>query len=417
MHRPHPFIQIFKPNEQAMKVIEDMDTPEGKNILSLGVGDFHDEKFFAAHGCNVTAIEANREKYEKYTQGFSAINVKWGHIERIIPHLSIYEEGKYDVVYARLSLHYFGREELEEIFTAIEKLLAPGGKLYLTVKTKDDPHYRRSVHVEGKHEDEKTWLLRYMDPQLNEFFSRQFFDTEGKRIAYYLSKSMLQLADKRLVEEVLPQTAVENIIDDHPSQLLEVTATKPSSGGRIPIESIFRDGKLNIFLLEKLLTEEASSILKQMRGSDDIAVRILFFGSGKYMSDDSGWVELRAVSDFDPCVAFNDKPKDISGYRLFRAARDKALRRVRGYRAKRALMRELESRKILDKRHLLVLGKDDDIVARTLASIQIFSILLPMNPRQENLLNEAIKSKIKRAIQLLYYAGDKALYIRYRDEF
>jgi len=254
----------LKPSELALKVIEDMDQPEGKRVLSLGPGNFEDEKYLASQGCAVKAIEKNRDKYEKFLAGTTGIAPIWGDMQEVIHQLAETEAGQHDVVYARLSLHYFSRQELEKIFIAIEKLLKPGGKIYLVVKTHEDPHYKRSVEKQSKAEDPNSWLLTFFNPQINAERTRQFFTK--KRVEHYLDIAKLQLNSGRDFSARLKAATVDGITDNHISQLIEVVATKPTwlanQPGKDTIWQGVMSGAINEQRLRRLQQDVSQNIIR-----------------------------------------------------------------------------------------------------------------------------------------------------------
>jgi SAM-dependent methyltransferase len=227
------------PNDTAVKLINELLNAQGAQILSLGSGDFHDEKYFASQGCNVTAvekIESDNLRLEKYPN----IRPEWGDIRLVLQRLVDIQADKYDAVYARLSLHYFSRQDLEIIFEQIEKLLRPGGRLYFVVKSKGDYYYITSEHQE----DTKTWLLLHKDKDTGKEHKRQFLDRT--RVEYYLSNAGLELVHSRDFSARLRKTFTPNMFDKHASQLLEISAVKASSAGntqtmdRLEIAKIIR---------------------------------------------------------------------------------------------------------------------------------------------------------------------------------
>src|SRR2546422_160092 len=54
----------------------------------------------------------------------------------------------FDVVYARLSLHYFTGAQTQQIFREIHRILKPGGLLCFICKSTKDPLYGQGKKIE-----------------------------------------------------------------------------------------------------------------------------------------------------------------------------------------------------------------------------------------------------------------------------
>jgi ubiquinone/menaquinone biosynthesis C-methylase UbiE len=59
-----------------------------------------------------------------------------------------YSDNEFDVVYARLSLHYFTSEKTREIFSEIFRVLKPNGYLCFVCKSTTDELYGQGVEIE-----------------------------------------------------------------------------------------------------------------------------------------------------------------------------------------------------------------------------------------------------------------------------
>jgi ubiquinone/menaquinone biosynthesis C-methylase UbiE len=136
---------VFQKSKFASEVLPYF-PPQG-NVLEIGCGLGRDSIFFAKHGYTVmgvdlsdVAINKNKEKFKK------------------IPHLSFmqcdvaqglpFKNSEFDVVYARLSLHYFTDKVTQEVFTEIRRVLSKNGVLCFECKTVKDSAYGKGEQIE-----------------------------------------------------------------------------------------------------------------------------------------------------------------------------------------------------------------------------------------------------------------------------
>jgi SAM-dependent methyltransferase len=137
-----------KPQRFAVEVAKTEVRLAGKKVLTLGSQDGGDEIFFAGLGAEVTVIDMDRAHLQ-HLEGRDKISPMWGDMRKVLP--SMTREGrKFDIVYARLSLHWMGRQGMGKVIEAVKELLVPGGRFYFVVKSDTDPHYTRSIQLEKR---------------------------------------------------------------------------------------------------------------------------------------------------------------------------------------------------------------------------------------------------------------------------
>ncbi len=119
----------------------------GSKILELGCGAGNDSNFFAISGFDITAtdfseqaIKQNSEKFQHTNLSFEILN-----IANNFP----YENQTFDIVYARLSLHYFTDKKTREIFQEIARILKSGGLLCFICKSPQDYLYGKGEKIEN----------------------------------------------------------------------------------------------------------------------------------------------------------------------------------------------------------------------------------------------------------------------------
>jgi ubiquinone/menaquinone biosynthesis C-methylase UbiE len=104
--------------------------PIGSRILDISIGDgvyseYFIEKGYDVYGTDISdlAIKTMREKHPENT---------W------VVHDTLnrfpFSNNFFDLVFARLALHYFSIDEVEKILPDIERILKPEGYLYILVK-------------------------------------------------------------------------------------------------------------------------------------------------------------------------------------------------------------------------------------------------------------------------------------------
>jgi ubiquinone/menaquinone biosynthesis C-methylase UbiE len=156
-------------------------------ILELGCGEGNDSIYFAEQGHVVTATDFSDEVIKQNKQRHANSSLKF--LEQDNSQKLPFEDNSFDIVYARLSLHYFTDKTTRAIFEEIKRVLRPNGKLYFMCKSTDDP-----IHGKGKEIEADMFEL---DDHVRHFFSRKYvlslLDntgwsieslTEGKEVIY-----------------------------------------------------------------------------------------------------------------------------------------------------------------------------------------------------------------------------------------
>lgn len=140
--------------------------PPHQKILELGCGAGNDSNYFAALGHKIlatdfsdTAIQKNRENYHADNLTFETLD-----ISKPLP----FKNNSFDLVYARLSLHYFSNTTTREIFEEIKRVLKPGGLLGFVCKSNKDPLYGQGKMIEKD---------MYESDHVRHFFSKEYTQT------------------------------------------------------------------------------------------------------------------------------------------------------------------------------------------------------------------------------------------------
>lgn len=120
--------------------------PQKSYILELGCGAGNDAIFFADNEHKIlssdfseVAIEKNKKLYTNKNLLFSVIDIS---------KTFEFPDNNFDVIYARLSLHYFTDSTTKSVFNEIYRTLKPSGYLCFVCKSIQDPLYGKGEEVE-----------------------------------------------------------------------------------------------------------------------------------------------------------------------------------------------------------------------------------------------------------------------------
>lgn len=127
------------PSDYAVKV--ESEFPRTAKICDLGGSSGVDALYFVSKGYEVTIVDISDAALDRAKLRAVAVG-KANQLNTILDDYSdatiSIAENTYDVVYARLSLHYFNRDTTKRLLAEINKKLKPQGKAYLTFKSPAD---------------------------------------------------------------------------------------------------------------------------------------------------------------------------------------------------------------------------------------------------------------------------------------
>lgn len=138
--------------------------PNSSHIIELGCGAGNDAIFFARSGHIVVAtdfssvaIEKNKKRYPKDPNlTFTVVD-----IENRLP----YPDDSFDVIYARLSLHYFSHYKTKGIFQELRRILKPNGMLCFMCKSTSDPLYGKGREIEPDMYEHKGHVRHFFNEE------------------------------------------------------------------------------------------------------------------------------------------------------------------------------------------------------------------------------------------------------------
>jgi len=136
-HEKHP----ERLESSAYAVDKEKSFPRNSVVCDLGGGDGADSLHFLKSGHKVylfdiseVALEKATEKVAKFGLGDELVTSLVNLNSMLIPT----EDNFFDVLYSRLSLHYFDKDRTTEILKDIYRVLKPGGIAFIAVKSPKD---------------------------------------------------------------------------------------------------------------------------------------------------------------------------------------------------------------------------------------------------------------------------------------
>lgn len=116
------------------------------HILEIGCGLGTDAMHFSLAGYTVVATDVSevviaslQEKNKTSTAQFQVLDIS---------QRTGFEDGTFDVIYARLSLHYFTDIVTKQMFKELHRILKPGGYLCFVCKSTKDDLYGKGIEIE-----------------------------------------------------------------------------------------------------------------------------------------------------------------------------------------------------------------------------------------------------------------------------
>ncbi|MDX2776608.1 class I SAM-dependent methyltransferase [Streptomyces caniscabiei] len=175
--------------------------PADASILELGCGEGNDSFFFAEQGHVITATDFSDVVIKQNEGRWS--NPRLTFTTQDISQPLQFSDASFNVVYARLSLHYFTDETTRQVFREIARVVKPGGMLCFMCKSTNDHIYGKGEKIEDDMYELKGHVRHFFSPQ-------------------YAAK----LLNNVQLRQTEVQTGEEQIYDRQ-SAFIKVIATKP----------------------------------------------------------------------------------------------------------------------------------------------------------------------------------------------
>ena len=149
--------------EEVMQIIK----PSSK-MLELGCGVGNDSVAFAKRGYTILATDFSDVAIQKNSERCKDISGLTFETLDISQEFRL-SDNEYDVVYARLSLHYFTNVTTKKIFSEIKRVLKPDGYICFLCKSIDDPLYGKGIEIEKD--------MYEFEGHVRHFFSEEYIKT------------------------------------------------------------------------------------------------------------------------------------------------------------------------------------------------------------------------------------------------
>lgn len=164
----------YQPTNFAKEVIKLF--PNNANILELGCGLGNDAIFFAQNGHFVLATDVSDEviRQNQFRRDNPNLNFKVMDISKKFPK----HDAEFNVVYARLSLHYFFDSVTKKIFKEISRVLKPNGILCFMCRSTNDPLCGQGQRIEKDMFIDKEHIRHFFDKDYTKECSYENFKIE-----------------------------------------------------------------------------------------------------------------------------------------------------------------------------------------------------------------------------------------------
>lgn len=136
--------EYFDKSDFAEEVISYF--PQDARVLDIGCGLGSDSQFFVRNGCSVVGIDFSEVAVEKNKKMF-ADEPQLSFMQVDIAEPLPFSKAEFDVVYARLSLHYFTDAVTQKIISEISRVLIPNGLFCFECKSTKDLRYGQGEKV------------------------------------------------------------------------------------------------------------------------------------------------------------------------------------------------------------------------------------------------------------------------------
>lgn len=142
--------------------------PKRAKILELGSGAGNDSIFFAKTGHHVVGIDFSNVAIQiSQERAKHSNNVRFELLDISKPYP--YKDAEFDLVYARLSLHYFTDNVTKKVFREIQRVLRSDGLLCFICKSTQDASYGKGDQIEKD--------MYELNGHFRHFFSQEYAKT------------------------------------------------------------------------------------------------------------------------------------------------------------------------------------------------------------------------------------------------
>lgn len=145
--------------------------------MDLGCGSGQDSHYFAGRGLQVTALDLAEDSLARLQTADPRIKC----LRRDLTRLE-FKPHSFDVIYAHLSLQYFGDAATRRLFLEIAQILRPQGRFFVKYKSTADPLCGEGEMV-GPNMFFKKHLRHFFSPEYLAQVMEPFFILKLRRTA------------------------------------------------------------------------------------------------------------------------------------------------------------------------------------------------------------------------------------------
>lgn len=145
----------------------------GSTLLELGCGEGNDSIYFAQQGHVVAATDFSEVAVNENQKHLVHDNLHFA--VQDISQLLAFDDASFDVVYARLSLHYFTDAVTKSVFNEIARILKPGGTLHFMCKSTDDGLWGQGDEIEADMYELNGHVRHFFSPA----YARELLNAAG----------------------------------------------------------------------------------------------------------------------------------------------------------------------------------------------------------------------------------------------
>lgn len=147
LHSQHRF-QLMHPSEVVIRFINGNFKPsKGKKILDLGCGTGRHVFYLANEGYETTGIDFSEEGLRFTEQRLSEAGLSATLVNDSIVSMP-FKDNSFDGIISISVIYYLTNEDIKKVVNEIYRVLKPGGKAFLVIRTTDDKRFKRGVEVD-----------------------------------------------------------------------------------------------------------------------------------------------------------------------------------------------------------------------------------------------------------------------------
>ena len=145
-----------------------IDVNEHRNVLDLGCGIGQYTRYFLNRGHHVTSSDISKKALEYLKNNIPTVRI----VQQDMSEPLKFEDNEFDIVFANLSIHFFSKEETDNLIKEIRRILKPGGFFIGSVNSTSAYEHIKDhvVELEENFYDSNGRSIRLWDEKQFEYF-------------------------------------------------------------------------------------------------------------------------------------------------------------------------------------------------------------------------------------------------------